>query len=464
MELIINLEKALNTSRLVKKPVRVHKNDGKDYTRMQWVDPLTGQPVSDSPKQQHSDVERWSTGGEKSTPKNKTKLYPNADLGSIATSAQKKPKSKILSSTKPELYKTPYSTSEGISRPKQFVDNDYSEFSELIKAKDADKYKKEICNETPVYAKFGLDYYNHNLSEDEVAYRCGNVGAFDPQILYEGTPLHKSDLMKDVKEYTKDLNDRTGLKVSAVKHIKSLFGDATKEGLESVFSVGDFRAEIFEMYLEENEMTGYIETKMTMDLYDKQTNKNVGSMTRSVCRDKDGVLRVHNDLLEVDSKHQGAGKVKGLYEKTNQLWRHLSKGHPVHETLLANINVGKYSWALHGYDFATKKELDTVRGKFSDFCKSKGYNEKELLNSCGYNDLSELKHSWQFACLDNGKEYDSYGEDVKKGKAHLGKVFMLGELDHWAGRLISNQDDPSEKMSKLYNKTLKGRKEEVQNG
>ncbi len=36
----------MNTAKLVKKPVQVRGKNGKIYTRMQWVDPRTGQPVS----------------------------------------------------------------------------------------------------------------------------------------------------------------------------------------------------------------------------------------------------------------------------------------------------------------------------------------------------------------------------------------------------------------------------------
>ena len=42
--LYIDLSKAMNTSKLVKKPVQVKGKDGKTFTRMQWVDPNTGQP------------------------------------------------------------------------------------------------------------------------------------------------------------------------------------------------------------------------------------------------------------------------------------------------------------------------------------------------------------------------------------------------------------------------------------
>lgn len=54
MDLVVNLEKAavnrgpLDTSKLVRKPVQVKGSNGKIFTRMQWVDPSTGKPVSES--------------------------------------------------------------------------------------------------------------------------------------------------------------------------------------------------------------------------------------------------------------------------------------------------------------------------------------------------------------------------------------------------------------------------------
>ncbi|MMZ43520.1 hypothetical protein D1872_50720 [compost metagenome] len=47
VELYLDLEKGkIDTTKLVKKPVQVHGEDGKVFTRMQWVDPNTGQPVT----------------------------------------------------------------------------------------------------------------------------------------------------------------------------------------------------------------------------------------------------------------------------------------------------------------------------------------------------------------------------------------------------------------------------------
>lgn len=46
MELYIDLVKgSMNTSKLVKRPIQVKGKNGKVFTRMQWVDPVTGQPV-----------------------------------------------------------------------------------------------------------------------------------------------------------------------------------------------------------------------------------------------------------------------------------------------------------------------------------------------------------------------------------------------------------------------------------
>ncbi|MNW28675.1 hypothetical protein D3C74_55060 [compost metagenome] len=44
--LYLDLNKAMDTTKLVKKPIQVHGENGKTFTRMQWVDPNTGQPVS----------------------------------------------------------------------------------------------------------------------------------------------------------------------------------------------------------------------------------------------------------------------------------------------------------------------------------------------------------------------------------------------------------------------------------
>lgn len=47
MELYIDLSKGINRGKLVKRAVQVKGKNGKVFTRMQWVDPTTGQPVSE---------------------------------------------------------------------------------------------------------------------------------------------------------------------------------------------------------------------------------------------------------------------------------------------------------------------------------------------------------------------------------------------------------------------------------
>lgn len=46
LELFIDLSKSLNRAKLVRRMVQVRGKNGKIFTRMQWVDPNTGQPVS----------------------------------------------------------------------------------------------------------------------------------------------------------------------------------------------------------------------------------------------------------------------------------------------------------------------------------------------------------------------------------------------------------------------------------
>ena len=61
--LYIDLKKAgkLNTSKLVRKPVQVKGKNGKTFTRMQWVDPRTGQPAS-APHSRHEEPVGSSQG------------------------------------------------------------------------------------------------------------------------------------------------------------------------------------------------------------------------------------------------------------------------------------------------------------------------------------------------------------------------------------------------------------------
>lgn len=457
MKLYIDLKKSAESkARLVKKPITVHKKDGKTFQRMMLVDPLTGQPV-DSKNSKPNPVDRWSTGSEKPTPNDKQVAYPSSTSNKPVGSGSSAVTVRIH---KEKLNPVQYKKHEGVDRVSAFVNNDFSDFADIDNIAEVDKAihkmdsegNKILANIKPVNPPMSIKYMDTGLSDLEVKKRCGEIGSLDIHKISQGTPLveafgeylEASQDLLDTYKYTK------GKGVSALKHIQSIFGNTTKEGMEYVFA-GDnphgITAELEHIDVYGNPKNGYVTCEIGVGFKNKEGN-SVANTVRSLYRDKNGQMHVYCNLLVVDPEIQGKGVINTMYERTNQYYKHLSKGHPVDLCLMSNISVGVYAWAKKGYDFATKINLDSARKNLKDFCR---YNnlDKDVISKCGYNSIDDLKHSWQFASLDDGKDYALENEfnDDFHGNGVLGKAFMLNGMDHWGGRLLLNAGDDSEKVS-----------------
>ncbi|MNV75872.1 hypothetical protein D3C71_1691960 [compost metagenome] len=171
-------------------------------------------------------------------------------------------------------------------------------------------------------------------------------------------------------------------------------------------------------------------------------------------------MNIKNVEFELHSEHQGKGIAQKIYNQSEQYWRHLSGGNALNIHLDANISIGVYAWAKKGFDFANESELNYARKEFSTFCAHNGLDTKEVLSSCGVNDIKDLKHSWDFASLDDGNQYDltslitsvrdEYKNEVS-GVGNFGKAFMLGGKDTWRGIKKLNQEADHEKISDHFN-------------
>lgn len=384
--LYIDLVKAnLNTAKLVKRMVQVKGHNGKNFQRMQWVDPSTDQPV----------------------------LHSGKRIKGIHNS------------------KTP------------------------------------IANLQPFHSKLGLRHTEgHGLSHQEVEHRHGKTGDVDLSKLTEGTPLYDdtkairySDNLMSQHPYTKEHFD----KINTKEHISSVFKNVTKEGLESVFSnpKGKYTADLVQLSVGASAKNKYLINNIDLEWYNKKGDY-MGCTSRSVHRDKYGHLHVYNDLTEIEHKHQGKGIGRDEQERSEQLWRYLSDGHPVHLSLEANISIGVYAWALKGYDFEDDDGLDKAKGELSDFLTQNNMDVKSTMEKCGYNSIDDLQHSWQFASLNDGTEYNllelkgHQGDDLSsKSTGHLGKIFMLGGKSAWNGEKILNGGTEHEEIANIYKKKKK---------
>ena len=225
---------------------------------------------------------------------------------------------------------------------------------------------------------------------------------------------------------------------------------------------GKYKARLNQITVAPSPKHGYIECNIDLEWQDDKDNF-IGYTTRTAFRDKNGHLHIYNDITQIEAKYQGKGVGRNEQERSEQLWRYLSDGHPVHLSLQANINVGVYAWALKGYDFEEESGLSNAKTELKSFIEDNDMDLEETLNSCGYNSIDDLQHSWQFASLNTGILYDApdiipknkFDDELKKKTKKgitLGKAFMLGGKTAWDAEKILNGGTAHEEIAKLNSK------------
>jgi hypothetical protein len=223
--------------------------------------------------------------------------------------------------------------------------------------------------------------------------------------------------------------------------MNDLLGGISVAALEHIFSHPD--GESYKTEMTSIDVNGN-RVNMALRLTDKDDNR-IGHCDRYMERRKDGTYHVHNSLLTLEDGAKGKGVATHFYHRAEQLWKHLAgEGNRVEVSVFANISVGTYAWADKdkGFDFDSKYERDTKRNELREFIKLNGWNEDEVMKSCGYTSVDDLHHAWQFASLDDGFTYDigAHGFADLSGKAGLGKAFMLTHAASWSGMKYINDD------------------------
>lgn len=439
MDLFIDLNKAMNTTKLVKKPVQVKGKMGKTFTRMQWTNPNDDQPVMET----HHDF----------ADSHHARIRHMADQDKMELA------NRFLSNDTERAHK--FAQATGMRRnpahlPPHVVAQHIKDHLDKV---PQDHIEPHITSHLPedgsTHGKLGLAHQDHGLPDHEVEKRSGKVGGLDLSKLTEGPKVQDDDSLwyNDDKEADKKL-------------FTNLFGGTSKSGLESVFSDpnGSFVSELegIDSYKDGPN------TKCEIGLSIRDADgEHIGRLNRAAWRDADGLLNVKNVEFTLHSEHQGKGIADTLYKNSEQYWKHLSGGNPLNIHISANISVGVYAWAKKGFDFADDKELRTAKSEFIEFWKSNGEDPHEVLRNCGVNSIDDLKHSWDFATLDDGNKYDitdlvqpgteneRYKSEIQ-GTGGVGKAFMLGGKSHWKGIRRLNQGSDHDKVSDHYLKQKAG--------
>jgi hypothetical protein len=464
MELYIDLSKGINTAQLVKKPVQVHGKMGKMFTRMQWVDPKTGQPVHEEHGGKedahhdlvHNKMDRFDKLGvaQKLVNEKEHKAHTNQFLD--ATGYKGARGEGILDQGKMRDHIAQHLDKMPISRIKPHVPAHLKQH--MV---DYAEQEQPKTGGTPL----GLKHTDHSLSEDEVKKRHGEIGDLDTSKLTEGKAVWMNNTFKQGFRMAK-----TSMQAEFGKRPEQIWDDTlrgtTQQGLEHVFSHpnGDYTATMIDASMfpdEDGDGEVMPLCEMGFHLHDKDGTK-LAEMNRQVARKKDGTLYVKNDYLQLEPHAQGKALADTIYKRSEQFWRHLSNGHPMSVNLEANISIGVYAWAKKGFDFSSPKELKKAKAELKMFCHDNKIDLKDVLEKSGHKSIDDLQHSWDFATLDNGKKYNLSSvappmyDDIK-GEGHFGKAFMIGGKDVWKGSKMLNADTPHEKIHDIHEKHKGGK-------
>ena len=179
--------------------------------------------------------------------------------------------------------------------------------------------------------------------------------------------------------------------------------------------------------------------RVTGQVFDNETGKAVGDFEREINLNN---RSVYHASFFLDKEAQGKGIAASLSEKQFAMYRELGIDE-VHVT--ANGDIGKYAWALQGFDFKENSGYGITpssrKAKFRNMLVDKGL----LAEDPQYNNndakaveamVGDLKHSWDYARFEVG--------GVK-----IGKEFMLAQ-DSWSGTMVLDPASMNQAVFRVY--------------
>ena len=157
----------------------------------------------------------------------------------------------------------------------------------------------------------------------------------------------------------------------------------------------------------------------------------VGWFERRIDLDR---MNVHHNSFFLDEHTQGKGIAAALMEQSINLYK---KARFSNVVTFADGDVGKYCWALTGFDFAQKATLNYAKRRFKDYLDTKlegGYMTNAWAKSF---DVDKFEHSWDFARFEiDGVKY--------------GKDFMLSKMGDWDGIMKLDDSSPDQVVFNTY--------------
>lgn len=168
--------------------------------------------------------------------------------------------------------------------------------------------------------------------------------------------------------------------------------------------------------------------RATLVLRDADGNE-VGRAERAVYRDDNGDLVAVHELLEIDDRNRGGGGLASAFNAHLTDW-YREQGVSRIE-LTANIDVGGYAWASHGYDFADENSangvMDRLRDTLGDADGPDADAARALLARAESAPFGSPDYPTPFEISQLGRPEGASGRDA----TWLGKQVMLGSS--WEG-------------------------------
>ena len=146
--------------------------------------------------------------------------------------------------------------------------------------------------------------------------------------------------------------------------------------------------------------------------------EQIGRGNRVIRHLGNGELVAENSTFFPNQRFNDLGIGSALYVAMERFYRYLG----VQRVTLLAVRDGTYVWGRQGFTFKTTWERRSVYDAFRAFVQ-----EQEVIVTTNYQ-----WYPWDYANIRNGKMRDGY---------HLGKYFMLYEIDNWRGlKELDNED------------------------
>jgi hypothetical protein len=188
------------------------------------------------------------------------------------------------------------------------------------------------------------------------------------------------------------------------------------------------------------------------NLLDPETGAQLGSLSRRFSRGGE----VHHDMFTLNKKYQGQGTGLAVNRRAEEAYREMGF-HGI--SLNADIDIGKYAWAQHGYDFADSFSHDAAERNLPTYMwENGGYDvwaeeQQEHVENAHDEEYADASATRDRAIADvNRQAEEVYRTDAEDEAAHGGIEEDYEQAIQWADdrrdeglkEIRRQSDDPPE--------------------